>query len=205
MSWESTETYYRIINEQVTRKLGGLQYQHRGNWAATAELLSQAARHIELCGAHFLVICTNTMHKVAADIEGNISIPILHIADATAERIIEKGISSVGLLGTKFTMEHEFYKGRLADKYGLDVLIPGEDDRQIVHNTIYDELCLGRISKNSKAEYLRIITELAQAGAEAVILGCTEIALLVQQEDTHVELFDTTTIHAETAVEEALA
>jgi len=221
MSWESTETYYRIINEEVKSKLGGLhsarlclysvdfdeieKHQHSGNWAATAEILSQAAKHIELGGADFLIICTNTMHKVASEIESNINIPILHIADATAEKIIEKGIKSVGLLGTNFTMEQEFYKGRLTSKYDLDVLIPGDSDRKIIHSVIYNELCLGRIINNSRAEYLRIINQLAEQGATAVILGCTEIAMLVRQEHTSVKLFDTTRIHAEKAVEKALS
>jgi aspartate racemase len=221
MSWESTETYYRIINEEVKKRLGGLhsakiclysvdfeeieKHQHCGNWPATAKILSQAAKNIELGGADFIVICTNTMHKVASDIEGNINIPILHIADTTAEKILEKGIKSVGLLGTNFTMEQAFYKGRLTNKYDLDVFIPGGTDRKIVHNIIYNELCLGKISENSRAEYLRIINQLTKQGAEAVILGCTEIALLVQQEHTSVQLFDTTRIHAEKAVDKALS
>lgn len=221
MSWESTETYYRIINEEVKKRLGGLhsakiclysvdfeeieKHQHSGNWPATAKILSQAAKNIELGGADFIVICTNTMHKVASDIEGNINIPILHIADTTAEKILEKGIKSVGLLGTNFTMEQAFYKGRLTNKYDLDVFIPGGTDRKIVNNIIYNELCLGKISENSRAEYLRIINQLTKQGAEAVILGCTEIALLVQQEHTSVQLFDTTRIHAEKAVDKALS
>ena len=220
MSWESTETYYRIINEQVKSRLGGLhsaklclysvdfaeieKHQQSDNWAATAEILSQAAKHIELGGADFLVICTNTMHKVASEIESNINIPILHIADATAGEIIEKGIKTVGLIGTTFTMEQEFYKGRLENKYDLDVLIPEETDRKTIHSVIFDELCLGRIVENSRTEFLRIINQLAEQGAEAVILGCTEITQLVHQEHTSVQLFDTTKIHAEKAVEKAL-
>ncbi len=220
MSWESTATYYRIINETVKARLGGLhsaklclysvdfdeieKLQHAGDWAATARILGLAAQRIEVAGADFLVICTNTMHKVAPQIERSINIPILHIADATAEKILENGIRRVGLLGTNFTMQEDFYTGRLANKYGLEVLIPERADRQIVHQVIYDELCLGKVLDGSRSEYLRIIARLAGQGAEAVILGCTEIALLVGQADTQVPLFDTTQIHAERAVEEAL-
>ena len=221
MSWESTTTYYQLINESVKEKLGGLhsakiclysvdfneieKLQHEGNWDATAVILSDAAQKVQAGGAELLVICTNTMHKVASQIEQSISIPILHIADATAEELMEKGIKKVGLLGTKFTMEQEFYKGRLAEKYGLEVIVPCTDDQDVVHQVIYNELCLGKVVESSKQGYLRIITSLKSEGAEAVILGCTEIALLVQQKHTSVPLFDTTTIHAKKAVELAIS
>jgi aspartate racemase len=220
MSWESTVGYYRKINEGVKKSLGGLhsakivlysvdfepieQLQHKGDWEGTADILSEAALKVQAAGADFLVICTNTMHKVAPDIEKAIHIPILHIADATAEVLADKGIKTVGLLGTAFTMEQDFYKGRLMQKYGLEVLVPNEPDRKIVHNVIYQELCLGRMIESSKTEYLRIIKRLANQGAEGVILGCTEIGLLVNQSDTDIELCDTTAIHAEKAVEYAI-
>ena len=219
MSWESTLGYYRAINEGIKKTLGGLhsakivmysvdfapieKLQHTGDWEGTAKILSEAAQSIQAAGADFLLICTNTMHKVAPQIEAAIQIPLLHIADATAEILANGGINSVGLLGTAFTMEQEFYKGRLINNYGLQVLVPNEDDRQIVHRIIYQELCLGKIESNSKAEYLRIIDTLAAQGAEAVILGCTEIGMLVNQTDTDVRLLDTTAIHAEKAVEYA--
>ena len=217
MSWESTLGYYRAINEGVKNVLGGLhsakiamysvdfepieKLQHVGDWEGTARILSKAAKNVESAGADFLLICTNTMHKVAPEIQEAIQIPLLHIADATAEVLVDEGIKSVGLLGTSFTMEQDFYKGRLSDKYGLNVLVPNDNDRKIVHDTIYQELCLGKIRSNSKAEYLRIIEALANQGAEAVILGCTEIGMLVNQFDTKVRLLDTTVIHAEKAVE----
>jgi len=220
MSWESTVGYYRAINEGVKNNLGGLhsakiamysvdfdsieKLQREGDWGGTARILSEAAQCVESAGADFLLICTNTMHKVAPEIEKTIKIPILHIADATAEVLLHKGIKTVGLLGTAFTMEQDFYKGRLSDKYRLNVLVPNKEDRQIVHKIIYQELCLGKIQTDSKAEYLRIIDLLANKGAEAVILGCTEIGMLVNQDDTKVKLFDTTAIHAEKAVEYAI-
>jgi len=220
MSWESTVTYYRMINEGIKARLGGLhsaklclysvdfdeieKLQHLGDWDSTAEILSRAASGLEAAGAEFLIICTNTMHKVATQIEQSINIPLLHIADATAEKVISKGIKSVGLLGTKFTMEQEFYKGRLETGYGLKVYIPDRSDREIVHDIIYNELCLGKIEEGSRDQYLRIIGKLATEGAEAVILGCTEIALLVDQDQTPVPLFDTTRLHAESAVALAL-
>jgi len=216
MSWESTVGYYKAINEGVKNTLGGLhsakiamysvdfdeieKLQHSGNWDATAEILSQAAKNVEAAGADVLLICTNTMHKVAPEIESAIQIPLLHIADATAEVLVEQGVTSVGLLGTAFTMEQDFYKGRLANNYGLNVLVPNDADRKIVHDVIYQELCLGKLEPNSKTEYLRIIDELSQQGAEAVILGCTEIGMLVKQSDTRVTLLDTTAIHAAKAV-----
>ena len=220
MSWESTVGYYRAINEGVKNSLGGLhsakivlysvdfdsieKLQRKGDWAGTAKMLSEAALNIQAAGAEFLLICTNTMHKVAKQIENAIDIPVLHIADATAEVLIGNGLKKVGLLGTLFTMEHEFYKGRLIQKFGLDVLVPSEEDRKIVHKIIYQELCLGKIFGESKSEYLRIINNLANEGAEAVILGCTEIGMLVNQSDTSVRLFDTTVIHAQKAVEQAI-
>jgi aspartate racemase len=221
MSWESTAGYYKLINEGIRDALGGLhsaqiamysvdfeaieKLQHVGDWAGTAEILSQAAQHIEAAGADFLLICTNTMHKVASEVAAAVQIPLLHIADATAERLVEQGIKSVGLLGTSFTMEQEFYKGRLAEKYGLQVLVPNAEDRQIVHRVIYDELCLGRITGRSQTSYLQIIDNLAEQGAEAVILGCTEIGMLVKQQDTAVQLVDTTAVHACKAVELAIS
>lgn len=220
MSWESTTGYYRAINEGVKNALGGLhsarivlysvdfapveKLQCAGDWEGTAGILSDAARRIQAAGADFLIICTNTMHKVAPQIEASIDIPVLHIADATADILVENGIGKVGLLGTAFTMEHDFYKGRLTRNYGMDVLVPGADDRKIVHDIIYQELCLGQIRDDSRTEYLRIINALANQGAQAVILGCTEIGLLVNQADTPVRLVDTTAIHAAKAVEHAL-
>ncbi|SFX48458.1 aspartate/glutamate racemase family protein [Marinospirillum alkaliphilum] len=220
MSWESTRDYYTSINQGVKERLGGLhsaqlvlysvdfdpieKLQHQGDWAGTAAILCQAARNIEAAGADFLLICTNTMHKVAPEIEAAIQIPLVHLADATAESLLASGIKKVGLLGTAFTMEQDFYKGRLQQKFGLDVLVPDADDRALVHQVIYQELCLGQLHETSRKEYLRIISQLAQQGAEAVILGCTEIAMLVHQKDTDVPLFDTTAIHARKAVALAL-
>ena len=219
MSWESTEHYYRLINEATREALGGLhsapiamvsvdfqeleEMQHTGDWAAIGRILADRAAQVEAAGAELLLICTNTMHLVADEISAAISIPLLHIADATATVVKKAGVSSVGLLGTKFTMEKDFYRGRLAD-HGLDVVVPSQPDRDIVHRVIYEELCLGRIEDESRAEYLRIIDDLRQRGAEAVIEGCTEIGLLVKQEHTDVPLFDTTTIHAHQAVAAAL-
>jgi len=219
MSWESTLGYYRAINEGIKNSLGGLhsakiamysvdfepieKLQHTGDWEGTAKILCEAAKRIQAAGADFLLICTNTMHKVAPDIESAIQIPLLHIADATAEILLDERIKSVGLLGTAFTMEQEFYKGRLTNNYGLQVLVPNETDREIVHRIIYQELCLGKVKPESKAEYLRIIDTLAADGAQAVILACTEIGMLINQSDTNVRLFDTTAIHAKKAVEYA--
>lgn len=217
MSWASSADYYRAINEGVRDSLGGLhsakiamlsvdfdpieKLQNNGDWEGAAHILAEAARNVERAGADFLLICTNTMHKVAPQIERAINIPLLHIADATAEVLVKKGVQTVGLLGTAFTMEQDFYKGRLTDNYGLSVLVPDEVDREIVHKTIYQELCLGNVNPASKLEYLRIINSLARKGAEAVILGCTEIGILVNQADTEVTLLDTTHIHAQKAVE----
>ncbi len=220
MSWESTIGYYRAINEGIKNTLGRLhsakiamysvdfepieQLQRSGNWQDAAKLLTEASLKVQAAGADFLLICTNTMHKISPEIEKSIQIPLLHIADTTAKTLIADQIKTVGLLGTAFTMEQDFYKGRLAEKYNLNVLVPKEEDRKIVHNVIYQELCLGNINKNSKDEYLRIIKELSSNGAEAVILGCTEIGMLVKQSDTEIRLIDTTAIHAQAAVEYAI-
>ena len=179
------------------------EVQHQGNWEAAGEFLAEKALQVEAAGAGFLLLCTNTMHKVAPQIEATISIPLLHLADATAKRIREAGLTTVGLLGTKFTMEQDFYRGRL-EQQGLSVLIPAQGDRDIIHRVIYEELCLGKIVADSRKEYLRIIDQLAAAGAEGVIEGCTEIVMLVQQEHTRIPLFDTTAIHAREAVSLAL-
>ncbi|WP_219595158.1 aspartate/glutamate racemase family protein [Aeromonas veronii] len=221
MSWESTVSYYQALNRGVRAQLGGLhsarvllnsvdfaaieRLQHAGDWPATARLLAAEARKLQDGGADFLLIGTNTMHKVAPEIEAAIDIPLLHIADATAAKLQADGITRVGLLGTRFTMEQDFYKGRLQDRFGLAVLVPAEAERELVHRIIYDELCLGEIRESSRAEYLAIIEGLAAAGAEAVILGCTEIALLVGDARAAVPLYDTTAIHAEAAVALALA
>jgi len=220
MSWESTALYYRIINEQVKQQLGGLhsarslmysvdfheieQLQAAGEWQKAGEILSQAAISLEKGGADFIVLCTNTMHKVAQQITDAVSIPLLHIADATAQRIRQAGVKKVGLLATAFTMEQEFYKGRL-NHSEIDVLVPDAAGRKVVHDIIYQELCLGVIRDESRAHYRKIIAELVEQGAEAIILGCTEITLLVKAEDASVPLFDTTLIHAEDAVKLALS
>ena len=216
MSWESTELYYRWINEGIKSRLGGLHsakiamvsvdfqeievLQHAGDWEKAGQVLAEAGRQVEAAGADFLLICTNTMHKVAPQIEAAINIPILHLADATADRIKAQGIKRVGLLGTNFTMEQDFYRGRLTDIHGLDVLVPSPEDRQIIHRIIYDELVLGEVRESSRQAYLTIMDKLRNQGAEAIIEGCTEIVLLVQQQHTDIPLFDTTAIHAEAAV-----
>ena len=220
MSWESTQTYYRLINQGVTARLGGLHsarlvlysvdfaeieaLQRRGDWAATAQILGEAARSLAAAGADFLLLCTNTMHKVAPPLEQAVDIPLLHIADATAKALHRQGVTRVGLLGTRFTMEQAFYRERL-EAQGIRVLIPDAKQRERVHAVIYDELCRGEIRADSKADYLAIVDSLAGQGAQGVILGCTEIGLLIQADDTDVPLFDTTVIHAEQAVEAALA
>ncbi|NYT82948.1 aspartate/glutamate racemase family protein [Alcaligenaceae bacterium] len=221
MSWESTVDYYRGINTGIKQALGGLhsarivlysvdfqpieRLQHAGDWPAAGRLLADAAGSIEAAGADCLLLCTNTMHKVADEIEHAVSIPFLHIADPTAAALAADGVEKVGLLGTGFTMEQDFYKGRLRDLHGLDVIVPGDDDRQAVHDIIYQELCQGSILPESKQRYLGIIEGLARQGAQAVILGCTEIGLLVKQADTAVPLYDTTRLHVECAVDFALA
>ncbi len=220
MSWESTQTYYRLVNQLVRERLGGLHsarlvlysvdfaeieaLQQRGDWAATAQILEAAARALETAGADFLVLCTNTMHRVAPQIEQAVKIPLLHIADATARELHRQGVTRVGLLGTRFTMEQAFYRERL-EAQGIRVLTPDEAQRERVHAVIYAELCRGDIRAESKAAYLDIVSSLAERGAQGVILGCTEIGLLIQGDDTDVSLFDTTAIHAEQAVEAALA
>lgn len=216
MSWESTVGYYRLINEGVKRRLGGLhsaaiamisvdfepieKMQQAGNWDAAGTALSDAARRIEAAGADCLLICTNTMHKVAPEIERAIRVPLLHIADATAEVLTEQSIHTVGLLGTAFTMEEAFYRGRLESRHGLDVLVPDARERKTVHNVIYEELCRGRVNPDSRSALVDIIDRLAGRGAEGIILGCTEIGMLIAQSDTRIKLFDTTRIHAEKAV-----
>lgn len=221
MSWESTASYYQVINKGVKDVLGGLnsakvclysvnfaeieKLQHEGNWHATADILSDAAKSVEAGGADCLIICTNTMHKVASEIEQAINIPVLHIADATAEKLIENKVQKVGLLGTKFTMEQDFYKGRLEEKYDIQVLVPEKKQRDVIHDVIYNELCVGEINPLSREYYIEVINSLYGQGAEAVILGCTEIALLIQQQHTDIVLYDTTKIHAEKAVKFALS
>lgn len=220
MSWESTETYYRLINEGVRARLGGLHsaelilysvdfarietLQSRGDWAAAAEILGAAARSVERSGAEFLVLCTNTMHRVAETIEASIAVPLVHIADAAATALLRQGVTRVGLIGTRFTMEQVFYRDRL-EAHGITVLVPDEAGRDRVHAVIYDELCRGIVRPASKAAYLEVVAGLADRGAQGVILGCTEIGLLIQAADTPVRLFDTTAIHADEAVRYALA
>ncbi len=220
VSWESTVTYYSAINQGIKEKLGGLhsakialysvdfaeieQMQVKGEWDKAGEVLTNAAQSVEAAGADCVLICTNTMHKVADQIERAIHIPLLHIADATAATLKQQGINRIGLLGTRFTMEQDFYKSRLTEHYGIDVIIPEENEREIVHKVIYEELCLGQLNSSSKSAYLQIIESLYQQGAQGVILGCTEIGLLVQQQDTKVPLFDTTRLHVDAAVEYAL-
>lgn len=220
MSWESSIEYYRIINETAKTKLGGLHsaksvmysvdfaeieiLQHQGKWKEAAQMLIDAAKNLENSGADFIVLCTNTMHKVADDIQVNVKIPFLHIADATAQLVKDSGIKKIGLLGTRFTMEEEFYKGRLSLKYGLDVNVPNIQEREIIHRVIYDELVVGKIRQHSKEQYIGIIEQMITHGAEGIILGCTEIGLLIHKQDSQVPLFDTTRIHAEAAVEYAL-
>jgi len=215
MSWESSSEYYRIINEEVKNRLGGLHSakcvlysvdfeeieicQRNGEWGKAAQILANAARSLEKAGADFIVICTNTMHKIADDIQAGISIPLLHIADITAEQVLLNGIKTVGLLGTRYTMEQDFYKSRLENQ-SIKVLIPKETDREIVNTVIYRELCLGQIIDSSRVSYKRIIEDLIKQGAEGIILGCTEIGLLVKSEDSTVPLYDTTLIHAIGAV-----
>ncbi len=220
MSWESSLHYYRIINEAVKQRLGGLhsarcilysvefaeveEMQRQGRWQESAALLGDVARRLEGAGAELIVICTNTMHKVAGEVQACTHVPLLHIADATAQKIVERGLVRVGLLGTQFTMEEGFYKDRLIQNYGLQVLIPNPAERQLVHRVIYEELCLGTINPASKEYFKGIIQKLVQAGAQGIILGCTEIGMLIQEPDSPVPLFDTTQIHAEAAVDFAL-
>lgn len=221
MSWESTVLYYQQINQGVKARLGGLhsaqlvlysvdfqeieKLQHHGDWESAGAVLAEAARSLEAAGASFLIICTNTMHKVVPVIAAAIQIPILHIADATAKVVKAQGLKTVGLLGTQFTMEQAFYKDRLINQHGLNVMVPTASDRAIIHRVIYDELCLGQINPLSRREYLRVIDTLTAQGAQGIIAGCTEITLLIQQPDLNVPLLDTTAIHAAAAVDLALA
>ena len=214
MSWESTVTYYQLINDYVKDRLGGLhsaklllysvdfeeieRWQASGDWDKSAQRLTEIAKKLEGAGADFIVICTNTMHKVAPQMEKELSIPILHIADATADALLEAGIRTVGLLGTKYTMTQDFYKKKLTDA-GIEVLIPEQPDIETVNNVIFKELCRGVVSENSKQQYLAIIDKLAAEGAQGVILGCTEIGMMISREDTQLPVFDTTRIHAEKA------
>ena len=221
MSWESTSHYYRLLNQGINGRLGGLHcarivmisvdfqpletLMRQGRWLELGDRLADSAQKIEKAGADFLLICTNTMHKVAATITEAIDIPLLHIGDATAEKITAQGIRTVGLLGTGFTMAEEFYRGRLAEKHGLKVIIPPPEDRKKVHDIIFEELCLGKINDTSRQIYLRIIDTMHRQGAEAIIAGCTEIGMLISQDQTPVPLFDTTVLHVERAIEFALA
>jgi aspartate racemase len=221
MSWESSLEYYRIVNETVKEKLGGLHsaktvlysvdfaeieiLQREARWAEATQAMIDAACHVEAGGADFVIICTNTMHKMADEVQKSLGVPLLHIADATGEVVKARGLHKIGLLGTRFTMEEDFYRGRLVEKHGLSVIIPKAADREIVHKVIYGELVLGQINPASKVEYVRIIENLVRQGAEGIILGCTEIGLLVKDADSTVPLFDTTRIHALAAVEFAIA
>ncbi|WP_209327797.1 aspartate/glutamate racemase family protein [Pseudoalteromonas sp. PA2MD11] len=220
MSWESTQSYYQLLNQGIKNKLGGLHsakialvsldfaeiamLQQQQDWPQMAEILIKAAKQVEAAGADYLLICTNTMHKLAEQVQAAVAIPLLHIADAVGENLIQHNFKKVALLGTQFTMEQDSYKQRLADKFAIDVLIPDAQGRETVHRVIYDELCKGIISPQSKAEYLTIIDNLTQQGAEAIILGCTEIALLVQQADTSIPLLDSTALHCAMALENSL-
>ena len=221
MSWESTVPYYQIINRTVNERLGGLhsadlilssvdfdeieRLQHTGRWGETAKILASRAASIEAAGAGCLILCTNTMHKVADEIQKRIDIPLLHIADAVAERSKSAGVSTLGLLGTRFTMEQDFYRGRLKERHDLNVIVPSEPDRDIIHRVIYDELCLGKVVEESRSEFVRVIAELGREGADGVVLGCTEIGLLVAPDDAAVPLLDSTEIHAHAAVSWALS
>ncbi len=220
MSWESTLEYYRIINETVKERLGGFHsgkiavysvdfaeieaLQHRDEWGRTAEILADAARRVEAAGADVILICTNTMHKVFDEVQAGVRAPLLHIVDVTGREIKRRGLARVGLLGTRFTMEHEFYKGKLAADFGLDVLVPGEEDRKAIHAILYNELCLGKIMDASKEAFREIIGRLEARGAQGVVLGCTEIPLIVKQKDFNLPVFDTTELHARAAVDFAL-
>jgi aspartate racemase len=220
MSWESSAMYYKIINETVRDRVHPLEnakslmftlnfheverLQHAGKWDEAGKMMEDAALRLERGGADCVVLCTNTMHKLAHWIENAVQIPLIHIADATAEKIVAQGMTKIGLLGTGFTMEQDFYKGRLTDKHDLEVIVPEKPDRDIVHRVIYDELVQGKVVDSSEREYVRIMRDLISRGAEGIILGCTEIMLLVNQADSSVPVFDTTTIHAVAAVDFAL-
>ena len=220
MSWESTASYYRTINRVVGERLGGLHsarivlysvefhemelLQREGRWTEAGEILADAARRLEHAGAECLVICANTMHKVAPQIEDAVAIPLLHIADVTAQRILAADMRTVGLLGTRYTMEMDFYRRRLEERFGLAVRTPGEADREIINRVIFDELCRGVVREESRTDYVRIVEDLVRDGAESIILGCTEISMLLGPDDVHVPLFDTAAIHAEAAAAWAL-
>lgn len=220
MSWESSQQYYKIINEQVKEVLGGLhsgkiilnsldfheveQLQHRGDWKELTELMITAATSLERAGADMVLICTNTMHLMAPEVKESINIPLIHITDATAKDIKSRNLNKVALLGTKFTMEKEFYKDRLKDDYGIDVITPNSEDREYIHNVIYNELCLGKLLPESKKNFINIINKLIEEGAQGVVLGCTEIPLLIKEGDVTIPVLDTMTLHAKFAVEEAL-
>ncbi|MBI9109281.1 MAG: aspartate/glutamate racemase family protein [Spirochaetales bacterium] len=220
MSWESSLEYYRLINKMVKEELGGLHsaktlmysvdfgeievLQHKEEWKKLTDIMIDAARRLEKGGSELLLICTNTMHKMADEVEASIGIPLLHIADAVAVSIKKQNLKKVGLLGTRFTMEQEFYKGRLNDLHGIEVVVPCDEDMDAVHNIIYNELCQGALTAESRARYLEIIEKLIASGAEGIVLGCTEIPMLIKQEHVDVPVFDTTLIHAEAAVREAL-
>ncbi len=221
MSWESSAQYYRIVNQEVRARLGGVhsakslmwsmdfgeieRLQHIGDWSALTGEMTDAAGRLEAGGADFLVICTNTMHRMADAVSAAVSIPLLHIADPTAEKIKALGLNRVGLLGTAFTMEQDFYKGRLIERHGLDVLVPGDEDRKTVHDIIYKELVVGRVEDASRDAYRQVIQRMVERGAQAIIMGCTEIMLLISQADSPVPVFDTTELHALAAVDRALA
>lgn len=220
MSWESSIEYYKLINELVKEKLGGVhscksimhsvdfseieKLQHNGEWEKLTEIMVNIAKKIEKSGADCIVICTNTMHKMAEDIEKEVKIPLIHIADSVGENIVKLNLKKVALIGTKFTMEQDFYKERIRNKFGIEVIIPNENDKNIVHRVIYEELVKGQFKDESRKEYIRIIRELTKEGAEGVILGCTEIPLLISQTDVEIPIFDTTKLHSESAVEFAL-
>lgn len=220
MSWESTLDYYKIINETVKAELGGLHsakclmysvdfeeievLQHENKWEQLTDIMVEAAERLKRGGADFIVICTNTMHKMAGDIESRVGLKVLHIAEVTGEKVVQNGMKKVGLLGTKFTMEQDFYKKVLKENYNIDVVIPDENERETVHKVIYNELCKGVINEGSRKEYIKIINNLALNGAEGIVLGCTEIPLLIKQEDVSIQVFDTTKIHAVAAAEFAL-
>ncbi|OLS20092.1 MAG: putative amino-acid racemase [Candidatus Heimdallarchaeota archaeon LC_2] len=220
MSWESSLEYYRIINEVVKHRLGGThsarsimysvnfeeieKLQNSGDWDRLTTIMTDAALSLEKAGADIIVICTNTMHKAADKIQEKVSIPMLHIVDPTAKRIKSVGISKIGLLGTKFTMEQDFFKGRLIEKHGLEIILPDENERKVIHDIIYSELVLGEIKEESREKFKLIISNLKRKGAEGVILGCTEIGLLIKKEDVEIPIFDTTELHAIAAVDFAL-
>lgn len=220
MSWESSAEYYRLINQMVKEVLGPLhscksilqtvdfseieQLQHKGDWEQLTDMMIEIAKNLENAGADFIIICTNTMHMMAEDVQASISIPLLHIADAAGQEIVAKNLQKVALLGTKFTMSQDFYKGRIHEKYGVDVIVPTVEEQEIVHNIIYNELVQGFVKQSSKAAYQQIIENLVTQGAQGIILGCTEIPMLIQQGDASVPIFDTTYLHAKSAVQFAL-